>query len=32
VKEAVQNLGLKGWIQDLTAQEDMAGVYFKPDE
>ncbi len=32
VKGAVQNFGLKGWIQDLTAQEDMAGVYFKPKE
>jgi len=31
VKELVQNLDIKGWIQDLAAQEDMAGVYFKPD-
>jgi len=31
VKELVQNLKLKGWVQDFTQKEDMAGVYFKPD-
>lgn len=32
VKELVQNLSLQGWIQDLTPQEDMAGVYFTEDK
>lgn len=31
VKDFVQNLGLAGWIQDLTPKEDMAGVYFSQD-
>ena len=30
LKEFAQNLEMDGWIQDLTPQENLAGVHFKP--
>jgi len=31
VVKLVEDLGLRGWVQDFTQKEDMAGVYFNPD-
>lgn len=30
IKEEAEALELDGWVQDLTPQEDLAGVHFKP--
>lgn len=31
IKKFTEEIKIKGWIQDYNPQEDMAGLYFKPD-
>ncbi|NQT28781.1 MAG: radical SAM protein [Candidatus Omnitrophica bacterium] len=31
IKNFVEELGLKGWVQDLNTKEGLAGPYFKPN-
>ena len=30
IKAFTEELGIKGWVQDYTSQEDLAGPYFEP--
>lgn len=32
ISKLVENLGIAGWIQDFTPQENLAGIHFKPLE
>jgi putative pyruvate formate lyase activating enzyme len=31
IKRFLADLGIRGWVQSLNSQENLAGVYFKPD-